>query len=284
MAGADGGPRSLWPRALTVAGSDSGGGAGVQADLKTFQMLGVYGMTAVTAVTAQNTLGVQGIHDVPAEMVAAQMDAVFADLGVDAMKTGMLSQAAVIEAVAAAVERWGIRKLVVDPVMYAKGGARLLQEDAQDALRRRLLPLSCVVTPNLPEAEALLGQTIRSVDEMKEAAQALCGLGPRCAIVKGGHLEGPQALDVVFDGREFRELASPRISTPHTHGTGCTFSAAIAAYLARGRSFFDAVSGAKSFLTAAVREAPGLGGGHGPTNHWAELAGGNPAARRYWGL
>lgn len=272
------------PRALTIAGSDSGGGAGIQADLKTFQMLGVFGMTAVTAITAQNTLGVQAVHDLPADLVAQQIEMVATDIGVDAAKTGMLSQAAVIEAVAIAVERHGLTRLVVDPVMVAKGGARLLASSAEGALRRRLLPLAYVVTPNIPEAEVLLSGTIASLAQMREAAVAIHALGPRHVIVKGGHLGDAEAIDIVYDGREFFELRAPRTDTAHTHGTGCTFSAALTAHLARGAPFREAAVRAKSFVSAAIRDGLGLGKGHGPTNHWAELVAASAETRAYLGM
>lgn len=255
-------------KALSIAGSDSGGGAGIQADLKTFQMLGVYGMTAVTAVTVQNTRGVFGYHPVPPEMIAAQIDAVAEDLGVDAAKTGMLATAAIIEAVADRIRERRIAPLVVDPVMVAKGGALLLEEDAREALIRQLLPLAAVVTPNLPEAEVLTGLEIRSREDMIEAAKRIVGMGAGAAVVKGGHFPG-EPLDILFDGRAVVEFPGTRVHTRHTHGTGCTFSAAIAAELAKGSTLLDAVSVAKAFVSAAIEEAPGIGGGHGPTNHWA---------------
>ncbi|TCP55836.1 hydroxymethylpyrimidine/phosphomethylpyrimidine kinase [Tumebacillus sp. BK434] len=255
-------------RALTIAGSDSGGGAGIQADLKTFTVLGVYGMSALTAITAQNTLGVHGIYNLPLEAIAQQIDAVASDIGVDAVKTGMLSQAPIIETVAQRIQANRIQNLVVDPVMVAKGGARLLQQDSQQALIRHLLPLAAVITPNLPEAEVLTGRTIRTVDEMKEAARHIHSFGTRYVVVKGGHLDG-DALDILFDGETFAEFVSPRHETQHTHGTGCTFSAAITSELAKGRSVHDAVATAKAFITAAIQDTLGLGAGHGPTNHWA---------------
>ncbi|MCL6575806.1 bifunctional hydroxymethylpyrimidine kinase/phosphomethylpyrimidine kinase [Kyrpidia sp.] len=255
-------------RALTIAGSDSGGGAGIQADLKTFQMLGVYGMTAITAITVQNTKGVFGSHLVPPELVAAQIDAVVRDIGTDAAKTGMLATAEIIEAVAAKIRELGITPLVVDPVMVAKGGAPLLEEDARSTLIRELFPLAAVVTPNISEAEALTGMTIRTRDEMVEAAKRIAALGPGAVVVKGGHLAG-DPLDILYDGQAVVEFPGVRVRTPHTHGTGCTFSAAITAELAKGASLLDALGTAKAFISAAIREAPGLGEGHGPTNHWA---------------
>lgn len=256
-------------KALTIAGSDSGGGAGIQADLKTFQMLDVFGMSAITAITAQNTLGVHGIYDVPLEGIAKQIDAVVTDLGVDAVKTGMLSQPEVIELVAAKAKEHRFRHLVVDPVMIAKGGAALLAEAAKSTLRSVLLPAATVVTPNVPEAEVLTGFDIRTQDDMKEAARRIVEeYGAGAAIVKGGHLEG-SPTDVLYDGRDFHLFEGTRFVTRHTHGTGCTFSAAIAAELAKGRPLVEAVETAKAFITAAIREELGLGAGHGPTNHWA---------------
>ncbi|TBL81152.1 bifunctional hydroxymethylpyrimidine kinase/phosphomethylpyrimidine kinase [Paenibacillus thalictri] len=256
-------------KALTIAGSDSGGGAGIQADLKTFQMLDVYGMSAITAVTAQNTLGVHGIYDIPLEGIEKQLDAVITDIGVDAAKTGMLSQPQVIELVAAKIKQYGIRSLVVDPVMIAKGGASLLADNAQHALRTLLLPVAAVVTPNIPEAEVITGMSITTLEEMKTAAQRIVEqFGAGAAIVKGGHMAG-EPTDVLYDGREFRLYQAERYATRHTHGTGCTFSAAITAELAKGRPLAEAVETAKQFITEAIRNELGLGAGHGPTNHWA---------------
>lgn len=255
-------------RALTIAGSDSGGGAGIQADLKTFTVLGVYGMSALTAVTAQNTLGVHGIYNLPLEAIEKQIDAVVTDIGVNAAKTGMLSSASIIEVVASRIRDHKITNLVVDPVMVAKGGARLLEESAQNALIQHLLPLAAVITPNIPEAEVLTGQSIKSVQDMREAAKRIRQFGPRTVVIKGGHLEG-DAVDLIFDGETFEEMHSPRISTRHTHGTGCTFSAAITAELAKDVPVIDAVKTAKDFITCAISDSLGLGHGHGPTNHWA---------------
>ncbi|MFC4768370.1 bifunctional hydroxymethylpyrimidine kinase/phosphomethylpyrimidine kinase [Effusibacillus consociatus] len=255
-------------RALTIAGSDSGGGAGIQADLKTFTVLGVYGMSALTAITVQNTLGVHGIYNLPLEAIEKQIDAVVTDIGVDAVKTGMLSQVPIIELAAAKIRQHRIRNLVVDPVMVAKGGARLLEASAQNALIEHLLPVAQVVTPNLPETEVLIEREIRTVDDMREAAKRILEFGPRTVVVKGGHLAG-DAVDIVYDGENFYELASPRIETRHTHGTGCTFSAAVTAELAKGKNVLEAVSVAKEFITCAISDSLELGGGHGPTNHWA---------------
>lgn len=255
-------------RALTIAGSDSGGGAGIQADLKTFQMLDVFGMSAITAVTAQNTLGVHGIYKLPIEAIEQQIEAVAVDIGVDAVKTGMLAEVAVIEAVSEQIRKYRLPQVVVDPVMVAKGGARLLEAEAESALIQHLLPLATVVTPNLSEAEVLVGFQIETLEQMKEAAKIIHSFGPRVVLIKGGHLSGA-AIDVYYDGHIFEELYSERIQTRNTHGTGCTFSAAIAAELAKGISLFDSIQTAKKFITAAIADSLVLGGGHGPTNHWA---------------
>lgn len=256
-------------RALTIAGSDSGGGAGIQADLKTFTMLNVFGMSAITAITAQNTLGVHGIYDTPLEGIEKQIDAVAVDIGIDAVKTGMLSKPEVIELVAAKIKQYGMTNLVVDPVMVAKGGASLLATDAQEALRRLLLPLAAVVTPNLPEAEVLTGMEIQSLEAMRVAARRIVDdFGAGAVVVKGGHLQG-DPVDIYYDGKLMESFSAPRYETRHTHGTGCTFSAAITAELAKGTPILQAVQIAKSFITAAIEDELGLGGGHGPTNHWA---------------
>jgi hydroxymethylpyrimidine/phosphomethylpyrimidine kinase len=254
------------PRALTIAGSDSGAGAGIQADLKTFAALGVYGLSAITAITAQNTLGVTAVEELSPAIVEAQIDAVMEDFSPDAAKTGMLSSPAILEAVAGRVRKWNLR-LVVDPVMVAKGGDALLRPEAVAALRTALLPLAEVVTPNLPEAEVLTGHSIATLDEMRAAAREIRALGPRHVVIKGGH-RAAEPVDVYFDGERFVELRAERIETPHTHGTGCTFSAAITAYLARGASVEEAVRGAKDFITGAIRAAPGIGHGHGPVGHF----------------
>src|SRR5213593_1990325 len=255
-------------RALTIAGSDSGGGAGIQADLKTFGALGVFGTSAITAVTAQNTLTVARIQEIDPQMVAAQIDAVAEDIGIDAAKTGMLSNSAIIEAVASAVKRHRIPNLVVDPVMVSKSGARLLREDAVVTLKSRLLPLAEIITPNLPEAETLTGQKISDAEAMREAARRIHDLGPRRVVIKGGHTDSPNVVDLFFDGNDFQELKAERIQTRSTHGTGCTFAAAIAAYLAHGLPPLDAVARAKEFVTAALRAAPDLGKGVGPLNQF----------------
>jgi hydroxymethylpyrimidine/phosphomethylpyrimidine kinase len=262
-------PASERPVALTMAGSDSGGGAGIQADLKTFQALGVYGASAITALTAQNTVGVFAVHEVPVEMIAAQIDAVAEDIGVAACKTGMLSSAEIIETVADRVRHWSLPGLVVDPVMVAKSGDRLLREDAVTALREVLLPLAVVVTPNVPEAEVLVGRTIRDDADVRAAAREILALGPRAVVLKGGHRDGP-ATDLLCDRDGFVEFTAAREPTTNTHGTGCTFSAAIAAGLAQGRDVREAARVAKAYVTGAIRASVPLGRGHGPVAHaWA---------------
>jgi hydroxymethylpyrimidine/phosphomethylpyrimidine kinase len=253
------------PVALTIAGSDSGGGAGIQADLKTFAALGVHGTSAITAVTAQNTVRVTRILELPVDLIRAQIKAVVDDLGVQAAKTGMLSSSAIIEMVAGAVEEFRIPNLVVDPVMVAKGGARLLRDDAVDALRRRLIPLATIITPNLPEASVLLDRAVETLAERRQAAADLVALGAGAAVVKGGHAEG-DAIDVFADGSSVVELKAARIETRNTHGSGCVFSAAIAAGLARGLDLRSAVLQAKEFITAAIAHSLEMGLGHGPVN------------------
>ncbi|SEL76007.1 hydroxymethylpyrimidine/phosphomethylpyrimidine kinase [Paenibacillus sp. cl141a] len=317
------------PRALTIAGSDSGGGAGIQADLKTFQELGVYGMSAITAITVQNTLGVHGVYPLPPEATAEQIEAVGSDLGIDALKTGMLFNAEIIRLVADRIRAFGWGKVVVDPVMIAKGGAELLQSEAVQALREDLLPLAMIVTPNIPEAEVLAGMRIRTMNDRNEAARRIHDLGPKMVVIKGGHDEGvlgsgkdherdrgpaiaagmqqeelPQfektygqtrtampageyrggrslfsnddanpeshpVIDLAYDGTAFTELYGKRIHTVHTHGTGCTFSAAITAGLAQGLSVYDAIQSGRLFIQAAIEDGLNLGQGQGPTNHWA---------------
>jgi hydroxymethylpyrimidine/phosphomethylpyrimidine kinase len=255
------------PRALTIAGSDSGGGAGIQADLKTFSALGVYGMSAITAVTVQNTLGVSGYEALSPSTVAEQIRAVVTDIGVDAAKTGMLASREIVEAVADAVAETAVPNLVVDPVFVSKHGHPLLEEDAVEALRTRILPLATLVTPNLPEAGGLVGFAVETVNDMERAAEAILGLGPRAVLVKGGHLEGSARADDLFaDGTRAEWIAGERIDTPHTHGTGCTISAAIAAYLASGRELLEAVRAGKAFVTEAIRHALALGKGIGPVD------------------
>lgn len=253
------------PVALTIAGSDSGGGAGIQADLKTFAALGVHGTSAITAVTAQNTQGVTDYLELPTSLVRDQIAAVVEDIGVQAAKTGMMSSASIIETVAEAIRKFGLQRLVVDPVMVAKGGARLLRENAVTALRDELLPLAAVVTPNLPEAEVLLARSIRTLDERRQAARDLVAMGARTAVVKGGHAEN-DATDVFFDGSHLIELRGRRIDTANTHGSGCVFSAAIAAGLAKDLEPLEAVREAKAFITEAIANSLEIGHGHGPVN------------------
>lgn len=257
-------------RVLTIAGSDSGGGAGIQADLKTITALGGFGMSVITALTAQNTLGVTGIHEVPADFVAMQFDAVASDIGIDAAKTGMLASVEIMRLVAAKVRQYGVEKLVVDPVMVAKGGARLIREDAVETLVTELIPLACVVTPNIPEAEALSGMPIAGPKDMRIAAAVIHKLGARYVVIKGGHLPGA-ATDILYDGSRYYDFSAERIETGDTHGTGCTFSAAIATGLADGKSVRDAVAAAKNYIREAIRHALRIGGGHGPTNHFAPV-------------
>lgn len=254
--------------ALTIAGSDSSGGAGIQADLKTFAVHGVFGTSAITALTAQNTTGVSRILAVPPDMVVAQIDAVMTDIGADAVKIGMLAGAGIAEAVAEALHRYRSSNVVLDTVMVAKGGSRLLDDAAIEVIRHRLLPLSTVVTANVPEAEVLTGMRLHSVADLRQAARRLVEMGAAAVVVKGGHLDGP-AIDVFDDGVVTIELEGPRIPTVHTHGTGCTMAAAIAANLALGRSLAEAVAAAKHYVARAIEHAPGLGRGHGPLG-WGE--------------
>jgi hydroxymethylpyrimidine/phosphomethylpyrimidine kinase len=262
-------PRRPAARALTIAGSDSGGGAGIQADLKTFQELGVYGTSALTAITAQNTTGVQAVYPLSAEAVVQQIRSVGSDIGVDALKTGMLFSGDIIRAVADEIRSFGWTRVVVDPVMIAKGGAELLREDAIRALTEKLLPLTLVVTPNIPEAEKLTGMRIASAHDKREAARRLAGFGARCVIVKGGHDSGEEAVDLLFDGGGFTELSGRRVATSNTHGTGCTFSAALTAGLAEGLDIEAALRKAKDFIQCAIEDGILIGSGFGPTNHWA---------------
>jgi len=261
-------------RAMTVAGSDSGGGAGIQADLKTFAAFRVFGTSAVTALTAQNTLGVRGIFPVTPEFVTLQIEAIAQDIGSDVVKTGMLATRPIIEAVADALSRLRLGPLVVDPVMVAKGGAPLLEPDAAGALVETLLPLASVVTPNLPEAEALFGSPITDRNGMRDAAKAIAARGPRCVVVKGGHFEGgADSTDLFYDGQRFDELPAARIPTRNTHGTGCTFASAVAARLALGDGPWEAVQAAKRYVTDVIAASAGLsiGHGHGPLDHLALL-------------
>ena len=253
--------------ALTIAGSDSGGGAGIQADLKTFAAFGVYGVSAITAVTAQNTGGVSAVETLSPGIVAAQIAAIVDDFQVAALKTGMLANSAIIGAVARVLRVSRVGPLVVDPVMVAKSGDRLLDADALDALTRDLLPLAAVVTPNLPEAEVLTGMPVRTVDDQREAARRIVERGARAAVVKGGHSDSAEIVDVFFDGVAFTEFRVERVPGTSTHGTGCTFSAAIAAQLALGRGLLEAIPLAQAYVAKAIQNAPGLGHGHGPMGH-----------------
>ena len=254
-------------RALSIAGSDSGGGAGIQADLKTFSAFSTYGMSVITALTAQNTVGVQAVLPVSTDFIGAQFQSVVDDIGVDALKTGMLGSAAVVECVCALIAAANLTRLVVDPVMVSKSGAKLLDPSAVAAVSLQLLPLALVVTPNLPEAEVLVGGSINSADDMAEAARKIHALGPRWVVLKGGHATGERVLDLLYDGNRFHSLESQRIDTPHTHGTGCTFSAAMTAALARGQDVPSAFALAKRYVCEAIQTNPGLGHGHGPLNH-----------------
>lgn len=257
--------------ALTIAGSDSGGGAGIQADLKTLAACGVYGASAITALTAQNTMGVTAIHDVPAGFVTAQIDAVFSDLDVRAVKVGMVSRREVIEAIATALARWAPRHVVVDPVMVATSGDRLLSPDAVDALRTRLIPSAGLITPNLPEAAALLDEPVAATEaEIEQQGRRLLALGSRSVLIKGGHGEGAESVDYLIDRDAVLRLAAPRVATRNTHGTGCSLSSAVAAGLAKGEDLATAVRNAKAYVSAAIAAADrlGVGHGHGPIHHF----------------
>lgn len=257
------------PVALTIAGSDSGGGAGIQADLKTFHAFGVFGTSAITAITAQNTRGVRAVHAVPGAIVREQVNAVATDFDVRATKTGMLATRELVELVANAIEEERLTNYVLDPVMVATSGDRLLEDDAVHAIISRLLPLSTIVTPNLDEAGILTGMVVNDVDSMKEAAQILVQRGAASALIKGGHLQRARLTDVFYNGEEFLMFERTRIVTHNTHGTGCTLSAGIAAGLAHGHSLVEAVEAALEFVHNAIATAPGLGQGHGPLNHFA---------------
>ena len=258
------------PIALTIAGSDSGGGAGIQADLKTFQRFQVFGTSAITAITAQNTRGVARWIAVPVQMIEEQIDAVAGDLRPAATKTGMLPDAAIVRSVADSVRRNSLAPLVVDPVMVSASGDALQESDAAAAMRELLIPLATLVTPNLDESEILVGETVRDVDAMERAGRMLVARGATAALVKGGHLVGDAAIDVLVHGERVRTFTHPRVATQHTHGTGCTLSAAITALLARGTELDAAVEQSIEWVHRAIRTAPGLGGGHGPLNHWSE--------------
>ncbi|MEJ7837354.1 MAG: bifunctional hydroxymethylpyrimidine kinase/phosphomethylpyrimidine kinase [Thermomicrobiales bacterium] len=257
-------------KAMTIAGSDSGAGAGIQADLKTFGAFGVYGTSVVTAVTAQNTIEVTAIAEVPEEVVIAQIDTVLEDIGADAIKIGMLGSRVIIENVADRLEAWGGQHLVVDPVMVSKSGAPLLNPDAVRTLIKDLLPQATIVTPNVPEAEVLSKRSITSADDVREAARAIHALGPKLVVIKGGHLDGP-AVDLVFDGETFTPIEGERIDTRNTHGTGCTYSAAITAMLALGLPELQSIQLAKRFIEAALRLSYAIGSGHSPVNHAVDM-------------
>lgn len=265
--------------ALTVAGSDSGGGAGIQADLKTFHQFGVYGTTVIVAITAQNTMRVSAIHPVPAELVTAQFEALAEDLRPYAFKSGMLATEELVRTVAGAITRHGLSNYVLDPVMVASSGDRLLTAPAESAVREALLPLAAVVTPNLHEAEILTGSPVRSSADMEQAGRTLITLGARAALIKGGHLEGAEVIDVLVEAGSTRRFSHPKLRTSSTHGTGCTLSAAITAGLAHGRDLVTAVTDGLEYVHRAIAAAPGLGAGHGPLNHWvrADSGSGGPA-------
>jgi len=257
--------------ALTIAGSDSGAGAGIQADLKTFAAHGVYGTTAITAVTAQNTMGVSCVEALSADLVTAQIEAIASDIGVHAAKTGMLANAAIVEAVAAAVRDLDIPLLVVDPVMVAKSGDRLLDDEAVGAMRVELMRCALVVTPNIPEAEALTGLAIATEEDRRDAARRIVKLGAAAVIVKGGHWPGNEISDLLYDGHRFQEFRTPRIEGRHTHGTGCTFSAALTARLALGHSLVEAVPLAQEYVAGGMRHGLEIGQGHAPLHHFWRL-------------
>ncbi len=261
-------PTQMHGRVLVIAGSDSGGGAGIQADVKTVTALGGYAATAITAVTVQNTLGVTGIHPIPAQTVADQIRAVLGDIGADAIKTGMLGSGDIIDTVFSILKRDApLIPLVVDPVMVAKGGAALIKGEAIIALRRRLLTIATLVTPNLPEAEALTGRRIATPNDMRDALAHLLALGPKAVLLKGGHLSGDRVVDIYAGPEGTQEWSDTRIDTRHTHGTGCTLASAVATGLAQGLSAIDSISRARAYVRRALETAPGFGGGHGPLNH-----------------
>jgi hydroxymethylpyrimidine/phosphomethylpyrimidine kinase len=262
------------PIALTIAGSDSSGGAGIQADLKTFAALGVYGASVITALTAQNTQGVTGIHQVPAEFVTAQIDAVFSDLAVSAVKIGMVAHPPVIDAIVAGLKRWSPKHVVLDPVMVATSGDRLLAADAVEALRTKLIPLAAVITPNLPEAAALLDEPMAvSEAAVEDQGRRLLAMGCRAVLIKGGHGQGSESIDYFIDANRAIALAAPRVATKNTHGTGCSLSSAIAAGLAKGEELEVAVRNAKAFVSAAISAADrfAVGHGHGPIHHFQKF-------------
>lgn len=257
-------------RVLTIAGSDSSGGAGIQADLKTITALGAFGMSVITAVTAQNTCGVQGIYEIPADFVEKQFAAVVMDIGVDAVKTGMLTSTEILTTVAGLIRKYDIEKLVVDPVMAAKGGEALIKGEVRQTLIRELIPLAFVVTPNIPEAEVLTEMKIAALQDMENAAKVIHDYGAKNVVVKGGHLAG-DAVDVLYDGKQFHAFSAARIENGETHGTGCTYSAAIATLLAKGHSITEAVKGAKAYITEAIMHAYSIGSGYKLINHLAPI-------------
>ena len=257
-------------KALTIAGSDCSGGAGIQADLKTFAAHGVYGMSVIVSVVAENTARVIDVQNVTPDMIEKQIDAVFEDIGADAVKVGMLSQSACMEAVARKLEEYNPRNVVIDPVMVAKNGCPLMRPDSMDTLMQKILPLADLLTPNIPEAEAIAGMKIRTTADMEHAAEQIAGLGAKAVLVKGGHASG-DALDVLFDGKKLCHYSAERIPTKNTHGTGCTYSSAIAANLALGLTLEDAVARAKEYVTTAIRHSLAIGKGYGPTHHFYDL-------------
>ena len=257
-------------RILSIAGSDSGGGAGVQADLKTFAALGAYGTSVITAVTAQNTLGVTDMHPIPASTVASQIDAVLSDIGTDAIKTGMLANREIIDVVVETLNKYDLPKLVVDPVMISTTGSRLITEDAVESLRTKLLPIADVITPNVSEAETLLGNTIETMDELRESARLIVGLGTKSVVITGGFESGP-ATDLVYNGTEYKAFTASRINTTSTHGTGCTFASALAVALSQNIDLFEAVNKAKRYVQLSIRNAYAVGSGKGPIDHFHEL-------------
>jgi hydroxymethylpyrimidine/phosphomethylpyrimidine kinase len=271
--------------ALTIAGSDSSGGAGIQADLKTFAAFGLYGASAITAVTAQSTRGIEATLAVPADLVTAQIEAVAGDLTIDATKIGMLVNAAIVEAVAAAIAELDLPLVVVDPVLVSSSGERLLDEDGLRALCAELLPRARLVTPNIPEAEALSGRPIQSMDDAREAARRICGMGAAAVLITGGHgwddatglaAAGVKVVDLLFDGQVFREFLVPRVDSRHTHGTGCTYASAVAAGLALGQELPEAAARAQRYVAGAIAHAPGIGHGRGPLDHfWERRSGGS---------
>jgi hydroxymethylpyrimidine/phosphomethylpyrimidine kinase len=260
------------PKALTIAGSDSSGGAGIQADLKTFTAHKVYGMSVLTSITAQNTKKVLGIHNLSPEFIGLQLVAVATDFEVNAVKTGMLSTAPIIKSISDQIKRYKIPNLVVDPVMISKSGARLLEKEAETSLKNDIIPIAFIVTPNIPEAEVIAGMEIGTIEQMKEAAEKIIAMGPKNVLIKGGHLkDNKDAVDIFYDGEDFYEIATKWIKTKNTHGTGCTYSAAICANLAKGLDVLEAVSKAKDYVTSAIEKSFNIGSGHGPLNHFHNI-------------